>query len=184
MKEKYWQGEFGCCPRVLWKRQYVLPIATTETLNTSRVKVFWPRWQDIYVPRNGTVDLDGAYFGWYFPQSFIQFFPELFENNGGPEKYISKLYGFKIVGSKGSKFQYEFDSKGNVTNKKEIDEIKNTIILDNEVNTWVTDSNTRVVNQPAATDLSKYRKKTATPSYTDLNNPEVENSKISFKISN
>lgn len=132
MKEKFWQGEFGWCPRVLCKRQYVLPIATTEELNSSRVKIFCPRWQDVYVPRGGTVDLDGAYFGCYFPQSFMQFFPELFENNSGPEKYWARLYGFKVFSKKGSNHEYKYNSKGDIINRKQVEDVKSTIILDIE----------------------------------------------------
>lgn len=130
MKEKFWQGEFGWCPRVLCKRQYVLPIATTEELNSSRVKIFCPRWQDVYVPRGGTVDLDGAYFGCYFPESFMQFFPELFENNSGPEKYWARLYGFKVFSRKGSIHEFKYNSKGDVINRKQVEEVKSNVILD------------------------------------------------------
>ena len=130
MKEKFIQGEFGWCPRINWKKQYVLPIATTEELNVSRVKIFWPRWQDIYVPRAGAIDLDGAYFGLYFPQSFMQFYPELFEHIQGPEKHIVKLYGFKIFGKKGSKYEWKYNENGEWINKTEIMNVKNIIHLD------------------------------------------------------
>ena len=43
MREKYLMGGFGTCPRVLCKRQYVMPIGVSEELNTSRVKVYCPR---------------------------------------------------------------------------------------------------------------------------------------------
>ena len=130
MKEKFWQGEFGCCPRVLCKRQYVLPIATTEELNSSRVKIFCPKWQDVYVPRGGTIDLDGAYFGCYFPQSFMQFFPELFENNSGPEKYWARLFGFRVFSKKGSNHELKYNAKGDVINRKLVEDVKLNVILE------------------------------------------------------
>ena len=130
MKEKFIQGEFGWWPRINWKKQYVLPIATTEELNVSRVKVFWPRCQDIYVPRAGAIELDGAYFGLYFPQSFIQFYPELFEQIQGPEMHWVKLYGFKIFGKKGSKYEAKYNQYGDWINKVELMNIRNIIILD------------------------------------------------------
>jgi casein kinase II subunit beta len=40
MREKYLMGTFGNCPRVKCKRQYTLPIGTSNKLNESRVKVF------------------------------------------------------------------------------------------------------------------------------------------------
>lgn len=107
-----------------------MPIATTEELNVSRVKVFCPRCQDIYVPRAGAIELDGAYFGLYFPQSFIQFYPELFEQIQGPEKHCVKLYGFKIFGKKGSKYECKYNERGDWLNKGEVMSIRNTIILD------------------------------------------------------
>jgi hypothetical protein len=163
MKEKFWQGEFGCCPRVLCKRQYVLPIATTEELNSSRVKIFWPRCQDIYVPRGGTVDLDGAYFGCYFPQSFMQYFPELFENNSGPEKYWPRLYGFRLLGKKGSNYELEHDSKGDVTNRKQVEEVKSTVILDLEKENEPIDSSPAKITDPLTKSVKK----------VDANNPEL-----------
>jgi casein kinase II subunit beta len=51
MKEKYMMGSFGYCPRVLCERQNVLPIGVSEELSTSRVKVYCPRCQDVYIPR-------------------------------------------------------------------------------------------------------------------------------------
>ena len=51
MKEKFMLGSFGYCPRVLCERQNVLPIGVSEELSTSRVKVYCPRCQDVYIPR-------------------------------------------------------------------------------------------------------------------------------------
>lgn len=130
MREKFLLGEFGWCPRVLWKRQYVLPIATTEELGISRVKVFWPKWQDIYTPREGTVDIDGAYFGLNFPQAFMKFYPDIFDKINGPERYVAKLYGFRVFGKKWSNFEYKYNDVGVCTNLEEIEEVKNNIILD------------------------------------------------------
>lgn len=72
MKEKYMMGSFGYCPRVLCERQNVLPIGVSEELSTSRVKVYCPRCQDVYIPRQKQLDIDGAYFGTSFPHIFLK----------------------------------------------------------------------------------------------------------------
>ena len=72
MKEKYALSAFGYCPRVLCERQNVLPIGVSEELSTSRVKVYCPRCQDVYTPRQKQLDIDGAYFGASFPHVFLK----------------------------------------------------------------------------------------------------------------
>lgn len=72
MKEKYMMGAFGYCPRVLCERQNILPIGVSEELSTSRVKVYCHRCQDVYIPRQKQLDIDGAYFGTSFPHVFIK----------------------------------------------------------------------------------------------------------------
>jgi casein kinase II subunit beta len=72
MKEKFLLGSFGYCPRVLCERQNVLPIGVSEELSTSRVKVYCPRCQDVYIPRQKQLDIDGAYFGNSFPHVFLK----------------------------------------------------------------------------------------------------------------
>jgi hypothetical protein len=60
-------------------------------------------------------------------------FPDLMEKVIGAENYTAKLFGFRVFGKKGSKFEYKYDEKGNVTNKSEIDKIRNTIIVDPDI---------------------------------------------------
>ena len=104
MRIKYFYEVFGICPRVLCQNQPVLPIGLNEELSISRVKVYCPKCEDVYIPRFKFVDIDGAYFGKSFPFIFFQTFPELI-----PEKnkqlYVPKIYGFKIFGEKGSKYE-------------------------------------------------------------------------------
>ena len=134
MKDKFMLGSFGYCPRVLCERQNVLPIGVSEELSTSRVKVYCPRCQDVYIPRSKQLDIDGAYFGTSFPHIFmkvrfsfvmfpylnffLQTYPELIPN--GPPKFIPKIYGFKIFGMRGSKYELRFDAKGLPVNEEEI----------------------------------------------------------------
>jgi casein kinase II subunit beta len=56
------------------------------------------------VPRIKFVDIDGAYFGCSLPHIFLQTFPELMPTTK-PNKYIARIYGFKIYGRKGSKYE-------------------------------------------------------------------------------
>jgi casein kinase II subunit beta len=58
----------------------------------------------VYVPRIKFVDIDGAYFGCSFPHIFLQTFPELMPTSK-PNKYVARIYGFKIFGRKGSKYE-------------------------------------------------------------------------------
>eukprot|EP01015_Nassula_variabilis_P017159 TRINITY_DN2677_c0_g1_i5.p1 TRINITY_DN2677_c0_g1~~TRINITY_DN2677_c0_g1_i5.p1 ORF type:complete len:178 (+),score=17.71 TRINITY_DN2677_c0_g1_i5:47-580(+) len=67
MREKYLSGRFGTCPRVLCERQNVLPLGLSEDLRTSRVKVYCPKCEEIYIPKRKCIDVDGAYFGCSFP---------------------------------------------------------------------------------------------------------------------
>jgi len=60
----------------------------------------------------------------------MQFFPELFENSFGPEKYVARLFGFKVFSKKGSKYESRYDASGNLLNKKQIESAKNTVVLD------------------------------------------------------
>jgi hypothetical protein len=39
---------------------------------------------------------------------------------GGPPKFIPKIYGFKIFGMRGSKYELKFDYKGMPVNEEEI----------------------------------------------------------------
>ena len=121
MKEKYMLASFGYCPRVLCERQNVLPIGVSEELSTSRVKVYCPRCQDVYIPRQKQIDIDGAYFGTSFPHVFIKQYPEL--NPQGPPKFVPKIYGFKIFGMRGSKYELKFDHKGQAINESEVRDV-------------------------------------------------------------
>ena len=102
MKDKYSKNAFGVCPRILCDRQSVLPIGKYEDLSIARVKVYCPKCKDVYVPRMGIIDLDGAYFGCSFPHIFLQTFPDCIPREK-LELYIPKIYGFTIFGKKGSK---------------------------------------------------------------------------------
>jgi casein kinase II subunit beta len=106
MKLKYHYSMFGTCPRVLCEQQDTVPIGMKEELSISRVKIFCPKCEEVYVPRNKFVDVDGAYFGQSFPIIFFQTFPELIPDEN-KKLFVPKIYGFKIFGMVGSKYEHK-----------------------------------------------------------------------------
>ena len=104
MRVKYHYSMFGICPRLLCDKQEVVPIGMDEELSISRVKVYCPKCEDVYLPRMKFVDIDGAYFGKSFPIIFFQTFPELVPDEA-KKLYIPKIFGFKIFGQVGSKYE-------------------------------------------------------------------------------
>lgn len=76
----------------------------------------------MYVPKQKHLDIDGAYFGTSFPHVFLKTYPELYPKEG-PVQYIPTIYGFKIFGQKGSKYEILYDNVGGAKNQKEIDQV-------------------------------------------------------------
>lgn len=74
----------------------------------------------MYIKLNKTINLDGAYFGSGFPFALMQAYPDLIVDEI-PEAYYPKLYGFKIFGQKGSKYEIKYDEWGTSLNKEETD---------------------------------------------------------------
>lgn len=122
MREKYTLGTFGNCQRILCDRQLVLPIGLSEELSTSRVKIYCPKCQEVYVPRQKHLDIDGAYFGTSFSNVLLKTYPDLYPKDG-PLTYLPTIYGFKVFGQKGSQFELKYDNNGQPLNKQEIDKI-------------------------------------------------------------
>lgn len=106
MRKKFEAMEFGTCPRVQCNQsvfkdnngvakqqlQPVLPVGISSELNVSKVKVYCPRCEDIFVPKGQRsvyatnskgcrTNLDGAYFGPNFPYVFLLNFYK--ESNAG-----------------------------------------------------------------------------------------------------
>ena len=122
MREKFINGIFGYCPRMLCNKQVMLPVGLSEDMRYSQVKVFCPLCQEVYKPRDifyGYSDKkiikfdlpDGVFFGTSFPQSFLMHFPDLDPRINNTIKYIPKLYGFRIFGKYGSKYYSENKKK-------------------------------------------------------------------------
>ena len=116
IREKFLDGIYGYCPRLLCNKQVMLPVGLSEDLRYSQVKVFCPLCQEVYKPRDifygfqGAKKLikfdlpDGIFFGTSFPQAFLINFPDLDPRISESERYIPKLYGFRIFGKYGSKY--------------------------------------------------------------------------------
>ena len=122
MRVKYHYSMFGICPRLLCDKQEVVPIGLDEELSISRVKVYCPKCEDVYLPRMKFVDIDGAYFGKSFPIIFFQTFPELVPDEA-KKLYIPKIFGFKIFGMTGSKYENKAITDNKISKEKK--KIKN-----------------------------------------------------------
>ena len=48
VRDKYVTGVYGKWPRFYWDRYNCLPVGTSSDLNNSRVKIYCPKWKDIY----------------------------------------------------------------------------------------------------------------------------------------
>ncbi|CAD8201604.1 unnamed protein product [Paramecium pentaurelia] len=105
MKDKYLGSKFGACPRVLCERQNVLPVGMSEELRTSRVKVFCPRCEEVYIPKKKCPDVDGAYFGCSFPSIFLMNFIQEIQIPANNQTYVPRVFGFRIHKKKGSRYQ-------------------------------------------------------------------------------
>ena len=99
MLVKYIQGAFGVCPRALCNSQKCLPVGLSEKLRSSRVKIFCPKCDEVYMvqkyqpAKNGlpagvhtATNLVGAYFGESFPQAFLTWNEAMIEHP--PKVYL------------------------------------------------------------------------------------------------
>ena len=100
LKEKYLASEFGVCPRLLCHNQACLPIGLRDHPRQQTVRVFCPKCEQLYIPRNRHVtSLDGAFFGTSLPHMLLQTFPELVPLEE-PVAYEAKIFGFRVHGQK------------------------------------------------------------------------------------
>ena len=100
LKEKYLASEFGVCPRLLCYMQPCLPVGPRDDPGKGSVRVFCPKCQQVYQPRNKLVaNLDGAYFGTSLPHMLLQAYPELVPLDV-PRAFEAKIFGFKVNGHK------------------------------------------------------------------------------------
>ena len=112
MFRKFLEGAFGVCPRALCDNQKCIPVGLSERLRNSRVKIFCPKCDEVYMvqkPKPGggmqtATNLDGSYFGQSFPQIFLMTFDNMIEQPPKVFLYEPKIAGFNIAGARGSKF--------------------------------------------------------------------------------
>ncbi len=95
MHEKFKQGAFGRCPRVLCQGQAVLPTGQSDTPRTNTVKLYCPRCEDIYYPRSKLQGLlDGAWIGTSFAHVFMMTYPDATPPPKQP--YIPRIFGYRV----------------------------------------------------------------------------------------
>lgn len=70
--QKFLSNLYGTCPRALCDRQKVLPVGLSDNMKVSRLKVYCPRCEEVYVPKFRSVTIDGAFFGTSFPHHFLK----------------------------------------------------------------------------------------------------------------
>ncbi|KAJ3315105.1 casein kinase 2 regulatory subunit [Boothiomyces sp. JEL0838] len=108
-KERLEEVEFGVCPRIGCGGCPVLPCGMSDLPGVSGMKLYCPRCQDIYKPRNMKFHtVDGCNFGTTFCHLLYLNYPELVpsinqESFADPSQAISKysvytprIFGFKV----------------------------------------------------------------------------------------
>ena len=109
---KYMEGVYGVCPRALCDGSKCVPVGLSDKMRGSRVKLFCPKCDEVYMyqkPRaeggmQTASNLDGSCFGQSFPQVFLSTFDNMIEQPPSVFYYEPKISGFRIAGSRGSKY--------------------------------------------------------------------------------
>mmetsp|Transcript_27146 Transcript_27146/g.64757 ORF Transcript_27146/g.64757 Transcript_27146/m.64757 type:complete len:209 (-) Transcript_27146:83-709(-) len=90
--EKYYNAEYGRCPRVFCKDQPVLPAAISDIPHEEAVKVFCPSCEDMYSTRSR---LDGAFFTTSLPHLLMLQYADIRPPKPA-DRYIPRIYGYRI----------------------------------------------------------------------------------------
>lgn len=97
--EKYKQGVFGKCPRVICESQHLLPMGQHDVAKTSNVKLYCAKCEDIYNPKSSRHNtIDGAFFGTSFHNILFQVYPTLLPKKT-QRRYEPRIYGFRVHAS-------------------------------------------------------------------------------------
>jgi casein kinase II subunit beta len=96
IKQRYESGTYGQCPRIYCRGHNLLPVGLHDRPGRSSVKCFCSKCQELYQPNSlRHRRIDGVAFGTSLPHLLLQRFPDL-NSDISNEKYIPKIYGFKI----------------------------------------------------------------------------------------
>lgn len=99
MHEKYLNGDFGSCPRVLCNGAPLLPVGLTDMPSQHCVKMYCIHCGECYNPswRRHTY-IDGAFFGTTFAHLMVMQYEDLRALQGcsAQHTYIPKVFGFKL----------------------------------------------------------------------------------------
>uniref|UniRef100_A0A5B7BF41 Casein kinase II subunit beta n=1 Tax=Davidia involucrata TaxID=16924 RepID=A0A5B7BF41_DAVIN len=96
MSEKYKNCDFGTCPRAYCHEQPCLPVGQSDIPQSSFVRIYCPKCEDIYLPRSRyQYSIDGAYFGTTFPHLFLMSYGHL-KPQPASQKYVPRVFGFKV----------------------------------------------------------------------------------------
>ncbi|KAI6865079.1 Casein kinase II subunit [Hortaea werneckii] len=99
MMEKYKQGVFGKCPRVICESQHLLPMGQHDQPGMSNVKLYCAKCEDLYNPKSSRHNsIDGAYFGSSFHNILFQVYPGLMPQKT-QRRYEPRIYGFRVHAS-------------------------------------------------------------------------------------
>ncbi|ORX95408.1 casein kinase-like protein subunit II beta [Clohesyomyces aquaticus] len=96
MLEKFKKSDFGKCPRVMCDSQPLLPMGQSDIANTSPVKLYCARCEDLYNPKSSRhAVIDGAYFGTSFHNILFQVYPAMLPPKS-QRRYEPRVFGFKM----------------------------------------------------------------------------------------
>ena len=90
------KSDFGKCPRVMCESQPLLPMGQSDVANTSPVKLYCSRCEDLYNPKSSRhAVIDGAYFGTSFHNILFQVYPAMLPPKS-QRRYEPRVFGFKV----------------------------------------------------------------------------------------
>lgn len=99
MLEKFKNGVFGKCPRVICESQHLLPMGQHDVSDTSNVKLYCAKCEDIYNPKSSRHNsIDGAFFGTSFQNILFQIYPAMMPQKT-QRRYEPRIYGFRVHAS-------------------------------------------------------------------------------------
>lgn len=98
--EKFYNVDYGRCPRFYCDGQSVLPVGLSDVPRASTVMLYCPKCQDVYVPRSHyTQQIDGAYFGTSLPHLLMEQYPQIVPPKP-TQSFVPRVFGFKIHGGR------------------------------------------------------------------------------------